>query len=201
MVLSIPQRAGIAIVVNTRNKVNLLTRSISFSLGFRRHRRRRHRTISSFLVFLFLLVYPLQIEFPLNTIEVPVLVIRQKPFCHDIKPESLFQQSSNSKTKLSLYYFIQQSDRQTTRHDISKTNVFRQHNGFFISAKHKSNKSKIYSKNLNQVDNHKHLGVTISSNGRSAEHINIICQKATKQIFVLVMAKYKLHIFYLNYSC
>ena len=54
----------------------------------------------------------------------------QKPFCHGIKPESLFQQSCNSKTKLSLSYFIKQSDRQTTRHDISKTNVSRQHTVF-----------------------------------------------------------------------
>jgi hypothetical protein len=54
----------------------------------------------------------------------------QKPFYHGIKPESLFQQSSNSKTKLSLSYFIQQSDRQTTRHVISKTNVSRQHTVF-----------------------------------------------------------------------
>ena len=44
---------------------------------------------------------------------------------------------------------------------------------------------KFNSENLNQVDNHKHLGVTISSNGKWAEHINNICQKATKQIFVL----------------
>ena len=39
---------------------------------------------------------------------------------------------------------------------------------------------KFNSENLNQVDNHKHLGVTISSNGKWAEHINNICQKATK---------------------
>jgi hypothetical protein len=44
---------------------------------------------------------------------------------------------------------------------------------------------KIDSENLNQVDNHKHLGVAISSNSKWAEHINNICQKATKQIFVL----------------
>jgi hypothetical protein len=31
--------------------------------------------------------------------------------------------------------------------------------------------------NLNQVDNHKHLGVTISSNCKWAEHINNIFQK------------------------
>ena len=33
---------------------------------------------------------------------------------------------------------------------------------------------KFNSENLNQVDNHKHLGVTISSNGKWAEHINNI---------------------------
>jgi hypothetical protein len=44
---------------------------------------------------------------------------------------------------------------------------------------------KFNSESLNQVDNHKHLGVTISSNDEWAEHINNICQKATKQIFVL----------------
>jgi hypothetical protein len=44
---------------------------------------------------------------------------------------------------------------------------------------------KFNSENLNQVDNHKHIGVTICSNGKWAEHINNICQKATKQIFVL----------------
>ena len=38
---------------------------------------------------------------------------------------------------------------------------------------------KFDSESLNQVDNHKHLGVTISSNGKWAEHINNICQKAT----------------------
>ena len=42
---------------------------------------------------------------------------------------------------------------------------------------------KFYSEKLNQVDNHKRLGVTISSNSKWAEHINNICQKATKQIF------------------
>jgi hypothetical protein len=42
---------------------------------------------------------------------------------------------------------------------------------------------KFNSESLNQVDNHKHLGVTISSNGKWAEHINNICLKATKQIF------------------
>ena len=31
---------------------------------------------------------------------------------------------------------------------------------------------KFNSENLNQVDNHKHLGVTISSTRRWAEHIN-----------------------------
>ena len=44
---------------------------------------------------------------------------------------------------------------------------------------------KFNSENLNQVDNHKHLGVTISRYNKWAEHINNICQKATKQIFVL----------------
>jgi hypothetical protein len=33
---------------------------------------------------------------------------------------------------------------------------------------------KFNSENLNQVDNHKHLGVTIASNGKWAEHINNI---------------------------
>ena len=46
---------------------------------------------------------------------------------------------------------------------------------------------------LNQVDNHKHLGVNISSNGKWAEHINNICQKATKQIFVLRKLKFILN--------
>jgi hypothetical protein len=49
---------------------------------------------------------------------------------------------------------------------------------------------KFNSENLNQVDNHKHLGVTISRNCKWAKHINNICQKATKQIFV----KVKVHI-------
>jgi hypothetical protein len=44
---------------------------------------------------------------------------------------------------------------------------------------------KFNSENLNQVDNHKHLGVTISRNCKWAKDINNICQKATKQIFVL----------------
>ena len=65
--------------------------------------------------------------------------------------------------------------------------------GYFISAKHKSNKSKFNSENLNQVDNHKYLGVAISSNGNWAEHINNICQKATKQIFVLRKLKFTLN--------
>ena len=52
---------------------------------------------------------------------------------------------------------------------------------------------KFNSENLNQVDNHKHLGVTISSNGKWAEHINNICQKATKQIFVLRKLKFILN--------
>ena len=64
---------------------------------------------------------------------------------------------------------------------------------YFISAKHKSNKSKFNSENLNQVDNHKYLGVAISSNGNWAEHINNICQKATKQIFVLRKLKFTLN--------
>ena len=44
---------------------------------------------------------------------------------------------------------------------------------------------KFNSENLNQVDNHKHLGVTISSDGKWAELINNICQKATKQYLFL----------------
>ena len=51
---------------------------------------------------------------------------------------------------------------------------------------------KFNSENLNQVDNHKHLGVIISSNGKWAEHISNICQKATKLIFVLT--KINVHI-------
>ena len=72
---------------------------------------------------------------------------------------------------------------------------------------------KFYSENLNQVDNHKHLGVTISSNSKWAEHINNICQKATKQILVLRKLKFilnrnnldKLYVTYilplLEYAC
>jgi hypothetical protein len=40
---------------------------------------------------------------------------------------------------------------------------------------------------------HKHLGVTISTNFKWAEHINNICQKATKQIFVLRQLKFILN--------
>jgi hypothetical protein len=53
--------------------------------------------------------------------------------------------------------------------------------------------SKFYSENLNQVDNHKHLGVTISRNCKWAKHINNICQKATMQIFVLRKLKFILN--------
>jgi hypothetical protein len=52
---------------------------------------------------------------------------------------------------------------------------------------------KFNSENLNQVDNHKHLGATISSNGKWAEDISNICQKATKQIFVLRKLKFILN--------
>jgi hypothetical protein len=52
---------------------------------------------------------------------------------------------------------------------------------------------KFNSQNINQVDNHKHLGVTISGNCKWAEHINNICQKATKQIFVLRKLKFILN--------
>ena len=52
---------------------------------------------------------------------------------------------------------------------------------------------KFNSENINQVDNHKHLGVTISSNSKWAEHINNICQKAAKQIFVLRKLKFILN--------
>ena len=52
---------------------------------------------------------------------------------------------------------------------------------------------KFNSENLNQVDNHKHLGVTISRNCKWAKHINNICQKATKQIFVLRKLKFILN--------
>ena len=72
---------------------------------------------------------------------------------------------------------------------------------------------KLNSENLNQVDNHKHLGVTISRNCKWAKHINNICQKATKQIFVLRKLKCilnrnnlsKMHVPYilplLEYAC
>ena len=36
---------------------------------------------------------------------------------------------------------------------------------------------KFISESLNQVDNRKHLGVTISSNGKWAEHINNVTCK------------------------
>ena len=52
---------------------------------------------------------------------------------------------------------------------------------------------KFNSENLNQVDNHKHLGVTIYSNSKWAENINNICQKATKQIYVLRKLKFILN--------
>jgi hypothetical protein len=52
---------------------------------------------------------------------------------------------------------------------------------------------KFNSQNLNQVDNHKHLGVTIYSNCKWAKHINNICQKATKQIFFLRKLKFILN--------
>ena len=61
----------------------------------------------------------------------------------------------------------------------------------------RQNRNPIYlkfnSENLNQVDNHKHWGVTISSNCKWAEHINDICQKAIKQIFVLRKLKFILN--------
>ena len=45
----------------------------------------------------------------------------------------------------------------------------------------RQNRNPIYlkfnSENLNQVDNHKHLGVTISSNCKWAEHINNILER------------------------
>jgi hypothetical protein len=53
--------------------------------------------------------------------------------------------------------------------------------------------SKFNSENLNQVDNHKHLGVTISRNCKSAKHRNNKCQKATIQIFVLGKLKFILN--------
>ena len=52
---------------------------------------------------------------------------------------------------------------------------------------------KFNSENFNQVDNHKHLGVTISRNCKWAKQINNICQKATKQIFVLRKLKFILN--------
>ena len=53
--------------------------------------------------------------------------------------------------------------------------------------------SKFNSENLNQVDNHKHLGVPISRNCKWAKHINDICQKATMQIFVFKKLKFILN--------
>ena len=50
-----------------------------------------------------------------------------------------------------------------------------------------------FRQNINHVDNHKHLGVTISSNCKWAEHINNIYQKATMQIFVLRKLKFILN--------
>lgn len=52
---------------------------------------------------------------------------------------------------------------------------------------------KFNSENLNQVDIHKHLGVTISRNCKWAKHINNICQQATTQIFVLRKLKFILN--------
>jgi hypothetical protein len=52
---------------------------------------------------------------------------------------------------------------------------------------------KLNSVNLNPVENHKHSGVTISRNCKWAKHINNICQKATKQIFVLRKLKFILN--------
>jgi hypothetical protein len=52
---------------------------------------------------------------------------------------------------------------------------------------------KLNSENLNQVDNHKHLGVTISRNCKWAKHIYNICQNATKQIFVIRKLKFILN--------
>jgi hypothetical protein len=65
--------------------------------------------------------------------------------------------------------------------------------GYFISAKHKSNKSKFHSEKLNQVENHKHLGVTITWNCKWAKYINNVCQNATKQIFALRKLKFILN--------
>jgi hypothetical protein len=52
---------------------------------------------------------------------------------------------------------------------------------------------KFNSENLNQVDNHKHSGVTISRNCKWATHIDNICQQATKQICVLRKLKFILN--------
>jgi hypothetical protein len=62
-----------------------------------------------------------------------------------------------------------------------------------ISFRQNTINPKFNSENLNQVDNHKHLGVTISRNCKWAKHINNICQKATKQIFVLRKLKFILN--------
>ena len=52
---------------------------------------------------------------------------------------------------------------------------------------------KFNSENLNQVDNHKHSGVTISRNCKWATHIDNICQQATKQICALRKLKFILN--------
>jgi hypothetical protein len=52
---------------------------------------------------------------------------------------------------------------------------------------------KFNSENLNQVDNHEHLGVTITWNCKWANYINNICQKVNKQIFVLRKIKFILN--------
>ena len=62
-----------------------------------------------------------------------------------------------------------------------------------ISFRQNTINPKFNPENLNQVDNHKHLGVTISRNCKWAKHINNICQKATKQIFVLRKLKFILN--------
>ena len=45
---------------------------------------------------------------------------------------------------------------------------------------------------LNVVNSHKHLGVTLMSNGKWSEHIERICKSAYKQVNVLRKLKYTL---------
>ena len=58
--------------------------------------------------------------------------------------------------------------------------------------------------NITMAECHKHLGVTFSNDCKWANHINTICEKASKQIFVLRKLKYilcrkNLNIIYLSF--